>query len=526
MALNKLRPSETEVNSLLEHYQNGRFDNAEKLAISITEKFPQDQFSWKVLGALLQQTGRVAEALVASKKSVETNPNDAEAYNNLGSVLNSLDKIEEAEKNFKKAIALKPDFFQAHSNLGITLHKFGKLEEAQESHRNAIAMNPDYAEAYCNLGMILQDLGKLEEAEENHRHAILLKPDCIAAHNGLGIVLQELHRLKEALTVFKTASLLMPDYAEVLLNLSIAQDYSNNLDAAILQLENILAIDSILKIDSFGLRAAILLAIFRFLEDDFSTSKKLLLSASQIQDKITFDDKAYKIYQIYLLKILSWHENKPLENLKNKSDKILYVIGESHGLVSHGLSIRKTSGHFLCKSLLIMGCKQWHLGNSIKNKYKFKFESLMHSLSKSSEILLSIGEIDCRLEEGIIKYNNKYPEKSRTELITATVENYLNYVHKINFSYQHKITIQGVPCPNIDISDISKEKVIELIDLIREFNIVLKDKSTEIGFSFLDVYKLSDRGDGFSNLIWHLDSSHLSPEAMKEAWQLHLNLDN
>ena len=43
MALNKLRPSETEVNSLLEHYQNGRFDIAEKLAISITEKFPQDQ---------------------------------------------------------------------------------------------------------------------------------------------------------------------------------------------------------------------------------------------------------------------------------------------------------------------------------------------------------------------------------------------------------------------------------------------------------------------------------------------------
>ena len=267
-------------------------------------------------------------------------------------------------------------------------------------------------------------------------------------------------------------------------------------------------------------------SIFRFLENDFSTSKKHLLASSKIQEQTTLDDRAYKAYQSYLLKILSWHENKPSESLKEKSDKTLYVVGESNSLASHGLHIQKSNGHFLCKSLLIMGCKQWHLGNTIKNKYKIKFEKVMHSLLKSSEILLSIGEIDCRLEEGIIIHNNQYPEKNKIDLITLTVENYLNYVHKINLLYHHKITIQGVPCPNIDTKNVSKERVMELINLIREFNIILKNKSTEIGFSFLDVYKISDRGDGFSNLIWHLDSSHLSPEAMKEAWRLHLSLDN
>ena len=46
---------------LLEHYQNGRFDDAEKLAVSILNEFPQHQFAgkyWAVIG----QTGRSNEA--------------------------------------------------------------------------------------------------------------------------------------------------------------------------------------------------------------------------------------------------------------------------------------------------------------------------------------------------------------------------------------------------------------------------------------------------------------------------------
>ena len=40
-----------------------------------------------------------------------------------------------------------------------------------------------------------------------------------------------------------------------------------------------------------------------------------------------------------------------------------------------------------------------------------------------------------------------------------------------------------------------------------------------MGFGFLDVHKITDRGDGFSNLVWHIDSNHLSPEGIQEAWR-------
>ena len=61
----------------------------------------------------------------------------------------------------------------------------------------------------------------------------------------------------------------------------------------------------------------------------------------------------------------------------------------------------------------------------------------------------------------------------------------------------------------------------ELTNLIREFNIQLKNKSTEIGCRFLDLFTLTDRSDGLSNQSWHIDEYHLSPEGMNEAWRIH-----
>ena len=61
--LKGIGPSREQLTSLFEHYQNGRFEDAEKLAVSITNEFPKNQFAWKVLGAVLGATGRKSEAV-------------------------------------------------------------------------------------------------------------------------------------------------------------------------------------------------------------------------------------------------------------------------------------------------------------------------------------------------------------------------------------------------------------------------------------------------------------------------------
>ena len=93
-------PSQAELNRLLEHYQNGRYVEAEKLAISITQQFPGHQFGWKVLGAVFEQTGKKPEGLNANQRAVQLAPQDAEAHSNLGVTLQELGRLGEAETSF------------------------------------------------------------------------------------------------------------------------------------------------------------------------------------------------------------------------------------------------------------------------------------------------------------------------------------------------------------------------------------------------------------------------------------------
>jgi tetratricopeptide (TPR) repeat protein len=212
-------PPQIKLNTLLEHYQKGRYDLAEKLATSITQQYPNHPFGWKVLGALLKQSGKLQDSLIANERALRISPNDADALSNLGNTLKQLGRLDEAETSHKKAINIKPEYAEAHSNLGITLKELGRLEEAEASYRKAIAIKPAFADAYYNLGNTLHELGRLEEAATSHKKAIAIKFDYAEAHSNLGNTLHELGRLEEAEQSYKKAISIKPDLPETHNNL-------------------------------------------------------------------------------------------------------------------------------------------------------------------------------------------------------------------------------------------------------------------------------------------------------------------
>jgi tetratricopeptide (TPR) repeat protein len=225
-------PSQAQLSSLLEYYQNGQYGDAQKLAEYITQEFPKCQFGWTVLSAVLKQTGRVSESLIASQKSVQLAPQDPIAHYNLGVTLKELDRLDEAEASYRQAIVLKPDFSKACSNLGITLQELGRLDEAEASLRQAIALEPDFFEAHYNLGVTLKELDRLDEAEASYRQAMVLKPDYAKAYSNLGITLQELGRLDEAEPNLRQAIALKPDFFEAHYNLGVTLKELGRLDGA------------------------------------------------------------------------------------------------------------------------------------------------------------------------------------------------------------------------------------------------------------------------------------------------------
>ena len=156
-------PSKQQLKDLLKYYQSKQYNNAEKLAVSITKEFPKHSFTWKVLAAALKQNGRIDESLVASQKSVQLDPEDAEAYYNLGIVMQELGRLDEAEAIYKKAITLKPDH-KAHNNLGIVMQELGRLDEAEASYKKAVTLKPDFIEAIKNRWLLLFKQNKFEAA--------------------------------------------------------------------------------------------------------------------------------------------------------------------------------------------------------------------------------------------------------------------------------------------------------------------------------------------------------------------------
>jgi Flp pilus assembly protein TadD len=163
------KPSHTELKILLEHYQNGRYEDAEKLAKSITQQFPNHPFSWKILGPVLKKTGRIREALAVNQKAVEIDSLDAQTHNNLGNLLIEIGRLDEAEMSYKKAIELKPDFVEAHNNLGNALKELYRFEEAISSFKKALELKPNFDNAHHNLGTILLEQHKFLEAAQHFK---------------------------------------------------------------------------------------------------------------------------------------------------------------------------------------------------------------------------------------------------------------------------------------------------------------------------------------------------------------------
>lgn len=198
-------PKPQELNAVIELFNANRLEEATTLAEALTIRFPRHGMSWKLLGVLLMQQGRNADALSPMRKAATLLPNDAEAHNNLGIVLNSLGQHEEAEASCRRALTINPNDAQAHGNLGVALQDSGALDAAEASYRRALELAPHYARAHNNLGALLQARQRADEAEACFRSALAHTPDDADALENLAALLSGRGQSVEALEIIMRA---------------------------------------------------------------------------------------------------------------------------------------------------------------------------------------------------------------------------------------------------------------------------------------------------------------------------------
>ncbi|ELX10617.1 tetratricopeptide repeat containing protein [Janthinobacterium sp. HH01] len=463
--------------------------------------------------------GDVNGALADVHQALAIKPHLAPAWAMAVSLYHRLKDNRGAAAALEKYLALEPDDVRHLMYLGQLKHLDGKAGEALPLFTRATELAPDNAGAWTNLGMVLHEMKQIDQAKLCYAKALELAPGQAEVANNLGALALSEGALADAQRYFKLAIQAKPGLGEAHLNLGHALSDLHQTDAALAAYGAAMAANAG---DGSAPRAALYMAILYYIGGDLENCAAHLVHAKPLMDSADGSDRSDKNYWAYLARLLAWHQQHPDAGGAGAAG-ILYVVGESHSLATQRMQVNYRGRTLRCAAQWLPGAKQWHLGAGSAYRSQQKFESVVARLPRGSTLLLCIGEIDCRHDEGILPAWKKRPEQPLAAVMQRTVDAYLARLATVRARYDHRMIICGVPATNADLSRLSAGEREQFLGLIRDFNRYLRQQALAAGHDFLDVYALTDRGDGVAGPAWHLDPVHLLPSALAVAFEQHLH---
>ena len=127
----------------VEHYQAGRFLQAEQQFAASLALLPGRPSTLTNLGAARLKLGRVEEGLAVLQEALAQEPDNAEALGHCGTALAELGRHAEALQAFDRALAIDPHRGLAWTLRGSVLRDLGRHDEAADSFRQALAHGAD-----------------------------------------------------------------------------------------------------------------------------------------------------------------------------------------------------------------------------------------------------------------------------------------------------------------------------------------------------------------------------------------------
>ncbi len=232
-----------------------RFEDAETRLRQALDRDPFLVLGWRLLGELLERTGRGDEAVAAYASGLERQPDDAELHSRLGQLLArrgaveaevhlreairlarepraevrvslggwlaERGRLEEAEREYNLVLGANPEHPGARNNRAIARYLSGRVDEAVRELESLTEDFPRHAEAHNNLSAIAVDRGDWARAERRARRALDLDSGIIDAWNNLGVALLETGRLAAAGEAFEKALEIDSGYWKARFNLAV-----------------------------------------------------------------------------------------------------------------------------------------------------------------------------------------------------------------------------------------------------------------------------------------------------------------
>ncbi len=174
----------------LHAHQSGDLAAAERGYRAVLARDRTNRDALYLLGLLLHQTARHAEAVAPLQRCVRQPNPRAEFLNTLGDVHRVLGALGTARECLEQALILRPDYVDAQVNLATTLHAEGRLTDALSLLFEAVAVSPGSAPLRHLAGSLLDGV-VLHTASSNARRVLqlLCTDDQIGSQSLAGSVL-------------------------------------------------------------------------------------------------------------------------------------------------------------------------------------------------------------------------------------------------------------------------------------------------------------------------------------------------
>lgn len=193
----------------------------------------------------------------------------------------------------------------------------------------------------------------------------------------------------------------------------------------------------------------------------------------------------------------------------------LWMLGDSHVLPAHGQTILFNNTPHRIKSLLAMGVKWHHLRHGTENLQKTALLTQLKHIPAAAPILISIGEIDTRPDEGIWPTARKNGQNAET-LAQETFSAGLSWLRATRSSL---LVLVGLPAPRPNqLENLSPAEKPAYLAFLKQADTILKNLAETNACGFLDIFSLTT-----ADASWHLDGLHLKPEALPAAFVRHFH---
>lgn len=168
-----------------QHYQAGRFAQAEALGMQVLTTQPQQPDALRLIGLVSLQQGRPQSAFAFLNRALTADPDSPISHCALADAYWRVGIFDRAEQHANRALELQADYTDALMILGIIHGISGRTAQAAEALHRVLKLRPTHAQAYSLLGNVLVTSGRADIALAHYSRSLQLDPSSALTHDNL-----------------------------------------------------------------------------------------------------------------------------------------------------------------------------------------------------------------------------------------------------------------------------------------------------------------------------------------------------